>query len=478
MSAALSQLVWVVAVPALLGSALLRALGPGPAQDRLGRAAWAWLLGTLGLGALLFAWAALRLPWSASGVSAVALSGAIAAFLLARRRADEPVPVPAPSAPAGRAERWLFGAVLAFCLLVSLERMLAAGELPILRTDEAAIWAARAKAIHHAGGFGAPYLELVTSEPRLQHPDYPPLNPLLQLWVHVNAGRIVHFAPRLPIQLFVPAATLALASAFRARVRPAVAAPLLLLFPSLRAVGYETYRANADVMAAFGLLVALDALQRWRDGGGAAWLRLAALALGFLVATKNEGLVYLVALGLALGIGRWLHGRAGRPLRRPDLAWAIVPALVAAVHLGFNARYGFRDPMLAGGHGSASLLAHLREHGLERLGTVLRVLCGGMAWNARLTQLLVPAFAALVLLHPRRAFGRRLAVPTALIALVLAAYVGMYVASFQDVEWHLVTSAPRVVFQVLPALLVWMALAANELWPPFRPRRAGGEEAA
>src|SRR4029079_3607202 len=80
------------------------------------------------------------------------------------------------------------------------------------------------------------------------HNDYPLFNPLRHLWSFSTSGVITHTTNRVPIQVFDLALVLATAAAVRRRVRPGVAAVLVILFVGQTWPG--VLPADADRMVA------------------------------------------------------------------------------------------------------------------------------------------------------------------------------------------------------------------------------------
>ena len=162
-----------------------------------------------------------------------------------------------------RAERLLFLAVVALLLLHGLDVATARNALPILAGDEGNIWTAKAKVLHVAiDSIGPAFREEASLF--VQHPDYPLLNPLLQLGVFEIAGRLTAADSRLPIQAVMLALIVLTASSLRRHVRPAVAAAMLLALFTTDMSRFLTGSAYADNLVMFGTLAAVDAWSRFR----------------------------------------------------------------------------------------------------------------------------------------------------------------------------------------------------------------------
>jgi len=471
------ELLSVLLGPLVLGAALLRLQGIVPRSEPLAFLGWAWLQGCLGLAVLLSAFLWLRLPLSASWLVPALLACAALAFAAGRSvRAHEP----GASEPAPRWERLCFALVLAWLLVTSVDRILLASADVLVSSDEARIWAAKAKVLFHAGGFGPEFLAAMRTHEVISHPDYPPLNPLLQLWVHAHAGEIVHVESRLPMQVFGLAGILVAASALRRRARPLVAALFLLCLATPGR--FFTYQVFSDALIAIGLLACWDLWQRYEEDGELVWLRLLGCSAPLLVWSKNEGLLHVAVFGAAL-----LAAALARRVRLPErgararaLAWA-VPLCLSVLYLrGFNAHFGLANDLLQGssaaldpdaladGPGFTGLaLEHARENAWPIVRAFARLVV-----QAQLTRYLVLAFLLLCLTNPRGALARGRLVFTLGLALALLGYMAVYLGTHWDVEEHLSHSAHRLVYHLAPAAGLWVLLLVVEALPVLRAKAA------
>lgn len=480
------QLLVVLLVPTLLGVGILRCLGLRYRDDRLAFPAWAYLVGTLGTGLVLWLWSWARLPYDATWIGSLLLvaAGTLYAYALRRDRSAIDV-LEEPTVP--RWERWSLVAVLGLLVFVLLERFLLATQQPISIADEANIWALKAKVLFHAGGFGEAYRAHAAALGHHHHFDYPNLNPLLQLWVFVQEGTILHVENRLPIQFFGVALLLALAGALRRLVRPGLVLLILPVIANAEPTQAFNRNANADVMVALGLLVLADAWLRWRAERDERWWRLSMLALTFLLASKNEGQFYLLALAVPLALTRIRRLQLPRlSLPRRELAYGLAPLCVLVALWGSNAHFGFENELVvaktesealvgcASGIDEAeeqtSFLGVLATYGPARVAPVLAH-HGRLLLQPEQTGFLLLFFLVLACLFPRRLFQGELFVPGVGLALMLAGYVAIYLGSPYDIAWHLDVSASRVLYQSLGFAALWLALAVHTLLPVTVPAR-------
>lgn len=465
------RIVWLLLPPLLLGSGLLATLGIRRRSAPLAWIGWSWALGALGTGAVLFSWSLLRLPWSSLGITGALL---VPALLLharaARRDAARPRSADETQQHVGRGwERALFAVVLVLVVGSALDRALLAWTKPVWTGDESQIWAAKAKLLWHSRGFSADFGASVRASLAVSHPEYPPLDPLLQLWSYVVAGEVDLFWSRLPLQASAVATLLVLADGLRRRARPLVAAPLLLLFAAVPGspAGDLLPTVMADGLVALGLLVALDAWLRYAEGGDQAWLRLLGVGLALGTASKNEGLLYAALILVAVAVGLGAHGapslsfvrrlvQAGRSSRCAALA-ALLPWAATAL---LNARYGFRGDLTSDANAAGRPPWELLPEQLgQNLPAVLRFLIDEVLFSATHTRFLFLAALVLLVLAPRPAARGARTVPAAVLLAAAAALALVFVATPNELHWHLRTAGVRVYSQLLAATALWLGAA-------------------
>jgi len=135
----------------------------------------------------------------------------------------------------------------------------------------------------------------------------------------------------------------------------------------------------------------------------------------------------------------------------------------------FNRHFALTNDLLRGSEETGffgAIVAGLPE----RLGPVL----AHLAWRTTFlpTHLLLPAFLVAVVLAPAPAFARgRLAFTLTLLGALLG-YVAVYVGTHWELERHLDSSAHRVMFHLMPAAGLWLALFVADVLPGVRARRA------
>lgn len=431
---------WVAAncvvVPALAGRALLSRLGLGAAPGAVVLCCHGYVVGQA-LAAVLIA------LWLLTGQ---AVPGMVIPLLLLgvaccrRRRAATP---PAPSA---RWSPWLRFAA-AFAVVAFVAACLRTDAMPIYHGDEGEIWAGKAKVL-----YGHPMGPLAAALPLVANPDYPCLNPLLQVGTFAVSGRVLHAENRLPLQMFGVVALLLLAGGVASRARQWIAVAAVLACAATLPTGAAT-TAYSDTMVACTLLATVDALIRWRDDGDPAWWRVACISAGALLASKNEGL--LLAM-LVFGCGvltSWSWFRRQRPLRLREFGWLSVPIVVVVAGHLFNAAHGLSHQLLAANDAGSGPFGRMLEHFGERAPVVLgafgRMLVDPSPHRLLPLSCLVGGAAAVIV-------GRRrfLQSPAALVVGCLVGGLGGYMAVFftspYDIVFHLSTGLDRIVEHMVP----------------------------
>jgi hypothetical protein len=462
----------VLLAPLLLGVVILRALGLAWRDDRLGFLGWAYALGCVPVAAVTLGWLAVGRPFAGALLApALCVAGALSAVRLRRRPGLPPAPPPAPrvSAPVAKgrvAEEWAFRGVLAAVLVLVVVRCLALDGAPVGYGDEAEIWASKAKALFAAERLDERFA--LRASLFVQHADYPLLNPLLQVGVFAAVDGITHVANRIPVQVFALALAAAAASALRRRVRPGVAALLLLAFFGQGTLLQYLGAVEADLMLAVGILIAGDAWLRWAETRDVRWWRLAATALALVVWSKNEGAMLALVLGIAVVVA---SPRRIAPATRA-LWWLAAPVLLLALTKALNAHFGFANDLFDTTKSGLTLPQRLSANFGDRAGTVVGWFTTEELLSARSRGLC--AFAvALGAIHTRRLVPTRALVPLLAMLGALAVYALIFVATPHDLPWHLATAARRTVFHTTPFAL----LAIATVVPPGWPLRAASSDA-
>jgi len=489
----------VFITPLVLGVALLGCAGIATATDRLAYAGWAYIAGMLGTAAVLFPWLCLGLPPNPWLLHLVLLGVAACCFLLSRRqRPQEHHDASTPWRNTGRVERVFFIGVLALVLVVSGQRVMVGNLLPIADADEAMIWSAKAKLIFSSGGFGqhlgesapglehgaafpdafAPAIDKALQDPTFaqnrtfqdaprtgpdHHLDYPVLNPLLQVWVFAHAGGPLEWQNRLPIQGFGIALLLVLAAGLRQVLRPALVACCLLIFTAIDETLTQMRTCYADVMVAVGLAIACDAwLRSQRDRQGP-WWWLVLLGLSVAAWSKNEGMMYLCVALVAgmLACSQRLPGPASHNPFGGRAGVLLVPFLFVGATLSINFAFGFTNDLIESDATGMSVFERLLHSG-DRV-----VAIAGFTFDHLLISrdrcFVFLVFLVMLISCPLLAVKGPLRAPGIFLILAIVMVFLVYMATPAKIHWHLFTSLPRVMWQLTPCMLLWMAYLLREL---------------
>lgn len=448
---------------ALLGEFLVAVAGPrrraasGPGIGRRAaalaeRAVPAAVAGLVAFHLLLLAYDFAGVPWRRRTLAAGLVALAAVAWLAARlaRRTAGPATGPLPPAdPPG----WADGVALA-CVGVFAA---AAWSLRATIPDFVYHWGIKAKRYQLAGGIDWAWL----ADPLAPaaHPDYPNLLPGLYAATAHLRGWFDERALLAWSVVFLALCALAARRALAAAAGGAAVrgAGLALVAAALASfgLGYEM-AGSADWLLALALLAALPELLGARAAGGRATADAGDLAVGLAAAlaagAKIEGVAlggFLVAARLARPAAATCGGCWFACLRRlPRLV--LPPALVVLPWLAGSLRYDLFQPDNTGTWDPARIEIVARA-AVETLGTPEWY---GLPW-------LLLALPALLAVGRTRAAG-------AVVALQLAFYLAVYLTAPVDTRLYVLSSLPRLLFQLLPGLLV--ALVAL-----LAPRRAGAQ---
>jgi hypothetical protein len=288
---------------------------------------------------------------------------------------------------------------------------------------------------------GVDYAYLARSWSWSIHPDYPNLLPELYAASALAAGRFDASAQMLWSALFF-ALLLAASRQGLQGAEPFVRqAGIALLAVALAAFALRNQMAGgADWLLALALVAAIPALSRPPDAAGDLQIGVAAAcaAAGKVEGVMLAGLLVLAQLARRPAAGRWL-GR-GLLLRLGVLGG---PAALVILPWWLQVRRYHLFGVL-----TADRLTWERA---RAAGPALLGVMNGPAWHG---------FSYIVLLIPLLAL-RRATRPLAFVAgAQLAFYLWIYLVSALETEYYVATSFPRLLFHLIPAVLVG-ALRAN-----------------
>lgn len=317
--------------------------------------------------------------------------------------------------------------------------------------DAAGIWNLHARFLYRGADH---WRDGFTSLLSWSHPDYPLLVPggIARFWSYL--GRESAAAPAAIAFLFSLATVGVLVSSLhvlRSVGAGFLAAIVLLVTGRFVQQGLSQY---ADVPLAFFILavLAIFAIHDDRKATAPAPLVLAGLLAGMAAWTKNEGILFVVAV-LVARVAVVAQARGVRVLAGELVAFGagLVPVLALLVY--FKLVVAPANDLISLEQMSALFdrLFDVSRHGRVAAASARGiVLFGGVAW------LVLAGF--LLLLSRRRGpgAGKVWQFPAAVLLLMLVGYYLIYVVTPHDIDWHLMTSLNRILMHLWPALLLLM----------------------
>jgi hypothetical protein len=314
--------------------------------------------------------------------------------------------------------------------------------------DAWAIWMFKARAFYLDGGI-EPFLSR-TSEFSTQA-GYPLLVPLYARFLYVVNGAVADLAAKILSPCFF-AATLGVYYLFSRRFgRPEVAAATTAMLGWLPMAAVVAFRlaGYADTALAFYFVVAGGFLYGWLKEDRTEDLAAAVLGATAAAWTKNEGLLFLAAVGLIVG-AKLLRDRAGWPRW---LIAAVPPVIVVGLWAAVRRAYGIDAADITGaaeGTGfSFDLLAAATGEMLAKAAELDHF------------NLVFALFAlALIAAKPLRVSAPFWVLP----GLVLWQFTGavlVYSTGRNDLQWWLETSGDRILSQIAPLALLASSLVCS-----------------
>jgi hypothetical protein len=327
--------------------------------------------------------------------------------------------------------------------------------LPYGNFDSYATWNLRARALMLSG----PQTWTVAFSPLLSwksHVDYPLFWSLTLLRAWQELGVQLPQAGQIQTVGFGLASAGLLFSAlfrFRGLAQGVLGTILVLGMPWFLA--YNTFQ-QADGPLAFFYLLAVLLLYTYEQNDHSGVLILAGLSAGLAAWVKNDGLVFLVAVGIYLLVHRLRHPW-GKNLARllPFVAGLLLPLITILV---FKIRLDVHGDLI-GDQNLTQLLTKATDP--SRWGTILATITtalpglGGWSW---------PLAAAIPLygLLAGRAPGVNSFWLWLVLVITLIGYIGVYLITPHDLSWQLTYSLSRLLFNLLlPAIFLVFVLANN-----------------
>ena len=452
---------------ALTGLCLVGACWP----KQLPRGAW-WLAGSIAMSLGFGISSCGALAWRIWGWSIPGTFVFIDAGLLAglgwlwwrrdrnqpRRRCDERSLVP----PVRAATLDYVMAVLFGLTLVAAVTSTALAGLrhPHGQWDAWALWNVKAKFLYHGHEHWAAMFS-----PPLYHGDYPLLLPLsiARLWCYQGSSSTLVPQTLAVLWPLLIVAVLVATVALRQGVRSASVAGVVLLATE-RMLAYSSWQ-YADIPLSLFMLIAMVLTSlwcRWPEKGRALPM-LIGLSAGCAAWTKNEGLLFAVALCLAL---MFVTAMSRCPVR-PVLARYVL-GLMPFLFVVFIMKLAYA--------GSSDLFVNQTLRGLVARSTDVSRHYEIVNWTARSVHHLpdgakflvgqVPILLVLLVVYGcstgitrNRADGQAVATIGLTLLLMAGGYYTTYLIARDDLTWHLKTSHGRLLMHLWPCIVLMMFVA-------------------
>lgn len=345
----------------------------------------------------------------------------------------------------------LFVAVVAF-LVLSLKR-------PHGGWDAWSIWNVRARFIYRAGPDWRDAFSLLLQG---SHADYPFLIPAMiaRCWSYLNRETV---AVPIAMAMLTAFATIGLAwsslSVLRSRSQGLLAGIVLLSTPFFLRLGALQY---ADVPLAFFMLAALillcleDRCPESREG----LALLAGIAAGFSALTKNEGLLFVLAV-LVARIFFLVPTRGWKGELKRMVFFLVGLAPFALLLLYFKTQVAPPNDLLSALRGRATM-----EKLLDASRYVQTVKAFTM-WMMNFGEWTVHPLPILALylmglgVRVERGDGRSVGAMLIALGLTLGGYFFSYIVTPYDLRWHLLQSLNRLLLQLWPSFVFLFFLVAG-----------------
>jgi hypothetical protein len=388
-----------------------------------------------------------------AAVDVFVVGGLLTTFVLLYRRPADCARPELPSV-ANLPGRWgwlLLLGMTATLICVLARFILFSVKCPHGNYDAWGIWNMRARFLFRGGSHWADAFLINHVRPDWSHPDYPLLlpNTVARFWYHM--GFETTLVPVLVAMLFTFATVGLLLSAvalLRSPSQGLLAGVVLLGTSFFIDLGNCQY---ADVPLSFFMLAALVLIclhDRFSPGDGRL-LVLAGTMTGFAAWTKNEGLLFLLAVGTARPfLSAWMHGWRRSAWEQLAFGAGLLP--LAVLLILFKTQLAPPNDLLIGQNVTATL---------ARITDTQRYLMIGAAVGRELRHIGPWALAVLggyflLVRRASRSSHVRSAFPLLVLGLMFVGYMVIYLTTPRRLAWHLATSLDRLLMHLWPIALL------------------------
>ena len=187
---------------------------------------------------------------------------------------------------------------------------------------------------------------------------------------------------------------------------------------------------------------------------------IAAIGAAFALWSKNEATMY-VGLAVAAFVFDALRRRE-MPRPGAEAPWMLLPVGIAIGQIAWNRWFGLQNDLFGKGGPEGSVPELFVAQFSDRALPVLQAAASVLFDPRHLQFVLLLPFLALVF-APRASLSRTLFAPTCALAGSFVVLHLIYIGSYLVLSFHLATSQLRVLYQLTPMALVWVAATAREL---------------
>lgn len=340
--------------------------------------------------------------------------------------------------------------------------------------DAWAIWNLHARFLSRAGQF---WTDAFSRQIDWSHPDYPLLLPgiVALCWTLAHTESVaVPMAVAFLFTFGAAAIVISTVGILRGKTQALIAGVLLVGTATFIEIGATQY---ADIPLSFFIVATLALLSlEDRHPENLQFSVVAGLSAGFAAWTKNEGLLFVVAVVLARTFALLRLGKQ-REIGRQLLSFAIglAPPLVSVAW--FKLRYAPPNDLMS--RGWTFITRNLTDPA-RWITTVEGFLKGVLALGGFLVPiaLVLALYWYLVRFHVEDINRPALLTAAVSIAIMLAGDFTAYLLLSSDVNWQIGTSIDRLLLQLWPSVLLMFFLAAAPPELVAKPRVAEKEKPA
>jgi hypothetical protein len=332
---------------------------------------------------------------------------------------------------------------------------------PVESYDSVAIWSLKAKVIYLAQTLPPDFFKMIGEKFHGAHPDYPLLLPLSEVWFYTFVNSFNDYL----VKVLFPLNFLAFLLVFYSFLKRAVSNRLFaliftFLLASVRQFTNSATDGYADMQMAIYCSLTFLSIYLWTRDKKDAYFWTAVFSCAISIWTKNEGAVIFLGFITILLIHIAADRQAVR--RAASYKMALVPVIVMgilfAAWLLFKNSMNIRNDVI----NMQTFATYNPLSIFKRLAAIIyeyqRQAFGVKYWNLSWI-----AFIILAILGRKRLFSEEYRYITVPIFLILASYTVVYFITPQDIDWHLRTTASRLMMHVLPLMVFYIALEVKRI---------------